>query len=580
MMKSTVLIFVFIFCFCCQSDAQINSIKPSNKSVKNRSADNRDAINFELAFFNGLRQKALGNIDAALNEFLKCVRLDGTKATPMYELAMIYNNLSQYTEALFFIESAYKIQPKNTWYLQLLAQLYINNQKYRSAITAYKNLLKEQVGNQEWHFQLANAYLLNGELKKAILVYNDMQAYTGFDERLSMQKYKIYLDLKDKKGAINELENWIVSRPKDPTPYGLIAEIYLLEGNQKKAIETLERILIISPNNGKANLTLSELYRNNGQLDKSLKSIKLAFASSDLSIDSKMRILINYYDITTNDSILKNEAFDLIEILKEKHPNDARPFTIAGDYHYRDGNLIKAKEAFEKALFFDESRFPIWQQLMIICFDLKEFESVQLSAQKAIDLFPSQPISYLLGAMAHVQTNNYDAAINLLNTGKLMVFDNNDLLAQFYATLGDAHHAQKNHQMSDESYEKSLEISPLNTYVLNNYSYYLSLRNEKLDRAQEMMEVCTSISPGVPSYEDTYAWIFYQKAEYVKAEEWLLRALQSGGDKSAVIVEHYGDVLFKLGKVTAAVSQWKKAKELGSDTPEIDKKISEQKLYE
>ena len=108
MMKSTVLIFVYIFCFCCQSDAQINSIKPSNKSLKNRSADNRDTINFELAFYNGLRQKALGNIDAALNEFLKCVRLDGTKAAPMYELAMIYNNLSQYTEALFFIESAYK----------------------------------------------------------------------------------------------------------------------------------------------------------------------------------------------------------------------------------------------------------------------------------------------------------------------------------------------------------------------------------------------------------------------------------------------------------------------------------------
>ena len=35
-----------------------------------------------------------------------------------------------------------------------------------------------------------------------------------------------------------------------------------------------------------------------------------------------------------------------------------RPFTIAGDYHYRDGNLIKAKGAFEKALLFDESRFP------------------------------------------------------------------------------------------------------------------------------------------------------------------------------------------------------------------------------
>ena len=95
-----------------------------------------------------------------------------------------------------------------------------------------------------------------------------------------------------------------------------------------------------------------------------------------------------------------------------------------------------------------------------------------------------------------------------------------------------------------------------------------------------MMEVCTALNPGIASYEDTYAWVFYQKGDYDKALEWLERALTSGGNNNAVIVEHYGDVLYQLGKVAEAVEQWKKAKELGSETSFIDQKISEQKLYE
>ena len=293
-----------------------------------------------------------------------------------------------------------------------------------------------------------------------------------------------------------------------------------------------------------------------------------------------MRILITYYDISQIDSTLKKDAFNLVEILKENHSNDAKPHTIAGDYHYREGNLKAAKEAFETALQFDQSRFPIWQQLLIICFDLKEYELVVSYAQKAMELFPSQPISYLLSGMSYIQTKSYDNAITVLNTGKIMVFENNELLAQFYSSLGDTYHAQKNHKMSDESYDKSLELSPLNTYVLNNYSYYLSLRKENLDKALEMMEVCTALNPGIASYEDTYAWVFYQKGYYDKAQEWLERALTSGGKQSPVIVEHYGDVLYKQGKVFEAVEHWRKAKELGSETPFIDQKISEQKLYE
>lgn len=579
-MKNIVLALAIVFGFSIVAEAQKRPNRKGKASLKKEQLSDRDMLNYEMAFFNGLRQKALGNTEAAAEELLKCIRLDGSKSAPMYELAMIYYGLSQYSDALFFIQSACEIDEENIWYQQLLADAFISNQKYREAILVYKDLLKEQPGNEDWHFKLASAYLLDGQLRKAIEVYNEMEKYVGVDEMLIMQKHRIYLDLKDKKGAKEELEKWVESDPKNPKPYGLIAEMYLLEGNHEKAIETLERILEIAPNNGKAHLTLSDLYRNNGEKEKSFESLKIAFASKGLSIDSKMRILITYYDVSEIDSTLKEDAFELVDILKENHSNDAKPHTIAGDYYYREGNLDAAKEAFETALQFDQSRFPIWQQLLIICFDLKEYELAITHAQKAMELFPSQPISYLLSGMSHLQTKAYDNAITILNTGKMMVFGNNELLAQFYSSLGDAYHAQKNDKMSDESYDKSLELSPLNTYVLNNYSYYLSLRKEHLDKALEMMEVCTALNPGIASYEDTYAWVFYQKGYYEKAQEWLERALQNGGNQSAVIVEHYGDVLFQLGQTAEAVEQWKKAKELGSETPFIDQKISEQQLYE
>jgi Tfp pilus assembly protein PilF len=161
-----------------------------------------------------------------------------------------------------------------------------------------------------------------------------------------------------------------------------------------------------------------------------------------------------------------------------------------------------------------------------------------------------------------------------------MVIDNPNLLAQFYASLGDAYHAQEEIPESDDAYDKSLDIMPDNTYVLNNYSYYLSLRKKKLEKASDMMKRCVELSPGQASYEDTYAWVLYQLKDYNTALIWIEKALASGGISSATIVEHYGDILYRLKRTIEALEQWQKAKELGSDSENLDQKIADKKLYE
>ena len=107
----------------------------------------------------------------------------------------------------------------------------------------------------------------------------------------------------------------------------------------------------------------------------------------------------------------------------------------------------------------------------------------------------------------------------------------------------------------------------------------MSLRKEKLDLAKKMSGKLVSISPDNSTYLDTYAWVLYMRGEYKEAKVYIEKALE-GTDISGTIIEHYGDILFKLGDIDSAVKQWQKAKGMDESSELIDKKIANRKLYE
>ena len=116
--------------------------------------------------------------------------------------------------------------------------------------------------------------------------------------------------------------------------------------------------------------------------------------------------------------------------------------------------------------------------------------------------------------------------------------------------------------------------------MLNNFSYYLSLRKDKLDKAAEMAKKENDLTPNSSNNEDTYAWVLYSQGKYTEAKTWLEKAIVNGGDKNGTILEHYGDVLFRLGNTNDAMSNWQKAKLTGDHSEFLDKKIADKKIYE
>ena len=146
--------------------------------------------------------------------------------------------------------------------------------------------------------------------------------------------------------------------------------------------------------------------------------------------------------------------------------------------------------------------------------------------------------------------------------------------------LADAYHNLEDHTNSDAYFEKALALNESNTTALNNYAYYLALRKSKLSRALELTELCNNLAPNNPVFLDTWAWVLYQKGNYQKALEKINLALSGMSNPSGDVLEHKGDILFKLKKTDEAVAFWNQAKSAGQASDLIDKKIKNQKLYE
>ncbi len=130
---------------------------------------------------------------------------------------------------------------------------------------------------------------------------------------------------------------------------------------------------------------------------------------------------------------------------------------------------------------------------------------------------------------------------------------------------------------SDSTYERGLELDPQNALINNNYSYALAVRGEQLERALEMVKISIAADSLNSSYLDTIGWVYFKLEEYGLAKIYLEKAIEVGGE-SVVMLDHLGDIEYKLGNIVRAKELWKKAVELEPSRTEIQIKIEKGEL--
>jgi len=530
---------------------------------------------YNYALTEATKQKLFGNFREAASLYQKCIEVNPQSDAAHFQLAGILLIAGDLEGAKSLNKKAIEIDPENYWYRIQLGQNYLMSEEPDSAIMVYEEIIEKWPEKVEIQYEMARLYSETGSNNKALRILNEIERKNGLSEPVSMLKEQIYMLEKKPSMAEKELLALIELYPDEIRYMGILAELYTTIGEKEKAVKVYQRIFEIEPESGIAQLSMAEFYRLNEDPVNQFVYLEKAFENSSLEIEAKIAVMI---ELLTQEVLYqkhKDEILLLIKVLGKKYPDDYRVKAVNADYLNRTEKYEEALDLYNQVLKEYKSNYYIWEQSIFIGNMLGRTKEVYEKCTEALSFFSDQPLLYLFKGNAATQLGYGGEAIQTLEKGIEYAGSNVPLMIQFYSFLAEAYRNEKNYVKSDGYFEQAIEMDPMNLMILNNYSYYLSLRGAKLNEAEEMSKKTIIAEPENHTYLDTYAWVLDKSGKYEKAKEYLERAMEHGGDSDPDIVEHYGDVLNDLGMKDDALNYWKKAKELGSESETLEKKLKD-----
>ncbi|MGE4288245.1 MAG: tetratricopeptide repeat protein [Salinivirgaceae bacterium] len=527
---------------------------------------------FKHLFFDANKFMLSGDYDKAISHFNACLVIDNTSSATYYKLASIYLIKQEFALAEEYAEKAVMYNDSNIWYLYLAGNIYGKNGKYDKAIAIFNRLILLDENEIDFYLNLADVYLSANDLKSALKTYNTIENKFGIAEIISLQKHKIYASQGKEKEAINELKVLAAAYDNEPAYKRNIADYYLQLNKLNESIASYNEILLKHPTDAYSYLGLAEAYKRAGNVKESLAALKSAFKNRDLPSEVKINVLVSLLPSIENTDI-KIAVIELTEIILAQYPDDPDVNTIYANFLLQAKDIKGAKKHLEKVLKVRKDKYAIWEQLILVYNQLLDWPACFSVSNEAIEYFPNQGFLYFFKGFSGFQLEKYNESVEAFEFGLKLITKTDPLYKDFLTFLGESYHKTGKKEKAYRIFDRLLDEDSQNIMVLNNYAYYLSIDDERLDKAEQMSKITVTKEPKNPTYLDTYAWILFRQKRYVEALEFIKKAIEFNVDKSAVITEHYGDILYHNNAVDEALIQWKKALELGEGSSLLKQKI-------
>ncbi len=543
----------------------------------------------ESSFTEAEKYFILEDYAKALLFYQKTLELTPDNATVHFKMADLFNRGTQTTDiqkAAASIDKALALEKKNKYFYLLAANIYSGLQEFDKATQAYETMLKEIPGAEEYYYELAALYLYANKPEQALKIYQRAEQTQGINEVGIYQKVKILLSLKRTDEAQAEAAKLIATDVEEGIFVLNLAEAFAEAGNVPYAIGITEKAIAENATEkAQLQLTLANLYTQSGNSEKANALWEKLFAQPEVPFETKAYLLATLtdeigYNPQSAESENKKKLFtQLFSLIEKEYPQEAKVFVLKADFFMIIGETTQAANAYEKALQLGDETTEVFQNVLLLHARNNNYQQLINVADKALELYPNQGVFYYYSGYGNLMKKTYTQAIAALEQAKKLSAQNPAFLQDIGSLLGDAYQYNRDFAKSEKAYEDVLALNPDNETVLNNYAYYLSLRKANLEKAETMAKHLTDLAPNNPTYLDTYAWVLYSKQQYREAKK-IMEKVMLSGKANATHLEHYGDILFKLGQTTEAISYWEKAKAINTTSETLSKKIANKTLYD
>ncbi|ORL45180.1 hypothetical protein IIF7_12032 [Zunongwangia atlantica 22II14-10F7] len=409
---------------------------------------------FQEYFFEALKQRGIENYSKSNEVLRKCLSIDDSKAVVYYEMAKNFYSLEEFEKAQPNFQKALDLKPKDENILRDYYENQIASVDYSSAIKILRELIKL---DKKYREDLADLYILSDQYDSALLLIDSLDNQFGKNEYRTQLRRQIYARTNNTGAQIASLESAIADNPEEEQNYLNLIYVYSDEGKEEEAFKTAQDLLKSNPGSSLAHLALYKFYLNKNKVEEAMQSMQIVFKSEEIDAASKYKVLNDFLLYVNQNPEREAELMEVSQMLSNLE-NEPSLYRKLGEYYLKSDNKADALRYFEMGLKEDPTNFEMIKNTLILRIDMERFESARALAAEAKDIFPAQPIFYLLNGVALNKLKNYSEAVEILTFGLEFLIENPRMEANFYQQIAVSYAGMEDKERANEYNAKAIKI--------------------------------------------------------------------------------------------------------------------------
>ena len=496
---------------------------------------------------------------------------DNGYAPALYNLSRL-RHISP-NEATSLAERAYLADSTNKWYCDSYATMLFQSKQIERALPVFKRLLTLDNRQTSTYYYLAYIYVMRNMPFSAIAVLDSADMRIGHNDILARLKQQLLIETGQYDKAVAIGRKVVLESPYDAEARIELARTYEMAKQDSLARQTYEEAYQLDTTRLETSIEILDYHIRNNNISERLRFEEKIFQDRRIPL----KIKIDRIDELMSSDVYHSNYFRIGGLLSSllKHYPTEREIVRIYTVHLCNGGMFEEATNYLRSHLDDESvTAEDFELIALLDSTLERQDLMESDLKRGVQLFKDNITLWDMYSLSKHLQGNTKGAISLMRKA-LKHVENVEEISTCWGRIGDYYHELKNDKEAFKAYRTALDHNPENVEVLNNYAYYLSLRDEELDKALAMAQLAITLEENNYNYIDTYAWVLHRMGRNVEAKKYMRQALSLCSQRDANLLMHYGDILWALGEEFMADTYWQKSVAEGYDAEEMAEHILE-----